>query len=47
MLTEELRRKRADGAKVFFKVLKTQSHIAFRDVITGDESWIFSDIGPR
>jgi hypothetical protein len=38
MLTEELRRKRVDGAKALLKVLEGQSHIGFRDVITGDES---------
>jgi hypothetical protein len=46
MFTEELRRKRVDGAKVLHNVLKAQSHIGFCDVITGDESWIFLNIGP-
>jgi hypothetical protein len=38
MLTEDLLRKGIDGAKALFKVLEVQSHIGFRDAITGNES---------
>jgi hypothetical protein len=44
MFTEELRRKRVDGAKALLKILETQLHIGFGDVITEDESWIFVNI---
>jgi hypothetical protein len=45
MVMEELWRKRVNGAKALLKVLEAQSHINFRDVITGDESWIFLNRG--
>jgi hypothetical protein len=38
MLTDEVRKERVDGAKVFLKVLETQSHIDFCDVMTRAES---------
>jgi hypothetical protein len=45
MFMEELRKKQVDGAEALFKVLETQPHIDFRDVITRNESWIFLNIG--
>jgi hypothetical protein len=36
MFTDELRRKRVDGAKTLLKILETQLHIGFGDVITED-----------
>jgi len=46
MLTEELRAKRCTQAKELRKVLKAQQKIGWRDIITGDESWIHYDINP-
>jgi hypothetical protein len=46
MLTEELRRKRVDGAKALLKVREVQSHIGFRDIITGNENSAFVNINP-
>jgi hypothetical protein len=44
MLTEELRQKRVDGARTLLDALEAQQRIGFRDVIAGDESWIYLHI---
>jgi hypothetical protein len=44
IFTEELRRKRIDGVKALLKILEAHLHIAFGNVITEDESWIFLNI---
>jgi hypothetical protein len=38
MLTEELRRKRIDGAKALLKIMDAQPYIDFHDVITENEN---------
>jgi hypothetical protein len=45
MLTEELQRKQVNRVKALLKVMEAQLHIDFRDVITGDASWIFLNTG--
>ncbi len=42
MLTDDLRQKRVNGAKDLKGILESQSKIGFRDLYTGDESWIFT-----
>jgi hypothetical protein len=41
MVTDELREKRIEGARTLVNVLESQKRIGFRDIITGDESWIY------
>jgi hypothetical protein len=38
MLTDELRPKRIEGARILLNVLEAQQRIGFRDIITGDKS---------
>jgi hypothetical protein len=41
MLIEELGQKRVDGARTLLNALKAQQRIEFRDIVTGDEIWIY------
>jgi histone-lysine N-methyltransferase SETMAR len=46
-LTHELRQKRIEGARTLLNVLEGQQRIGFRDIITGDESWIYLNMTPN
>jgi histone-lysine N-methyltransferase SETMAR len=46
MLTHELRYHRVNGSLALLDVLRQQEKIHFRDIITGNESWIFIDTEP-
>jgi hypothetical protein len=45
-LDDDLIVKRLDGARQFFNVLQVQERCPFRDLITGDETWVYLDIKP-
>jgi hypothetical protein len=45
-LTRELRDQRVKDAQALLDVLRQQEKTHFRDTITGDESWIFTDTAP-
>jgi hypothetical protein len=47
MLTDELRQKRIEGARTLLNVLEAQQRIEFRDIKTGDESWIYLNMAPN
>jgi hypothetical protein len=47
MLTEELRWKRVDGASTLLDALEAEQRIEFRDIVTGDESWIYLHMSPN
>jgi hypothetical protein len=47
ILTEELRQKRIDGARTLLDALEAQQRIAFRDIVAGDESWIYLHMSPN
>jgi hypothetical protein len=47
ILTEELRQNRIDGARTLLDALEAQQRIGFRDIATGDESWIHLHISPN
>jgi hypothetical protein len=46
-LTEALSQKQGDGARTLLDALEAQQRIEFRDIITGDESWIFLHMSPN
>jgi hypothetical protein len=46
MLTERLRQKRVDGSCILLETLEAQQRIGFREIVTGDESWIYLDTNP-
>jgi hypothetical protein len=45
-LTRELRDQRVQGSRALLDVFRQQEKTQFRDVITGDEPWIFIDAAP-
>jgi hypothetical protein len=47
MLTDKLRQTRIEGARTLLNVLEAQQRIGFRDIITGDESWIYLNMTPN
>jgi hypothetical protein len=47
MLTKELGRKRVDGARTLLDALEAEQRIEFRDIVTGDESWIYLQMSPN
>jgi hypothetical protein len=47
MLTEELRQKWIDGVRTLLDALEAQQRIEFRDIVTGDESWIYLHMSPN
>jgi hypothetical protein len=46
-LNDDLRVKRVEGVAQLLDVLKAQQKCGFRDLITGDETWVFLDMKPR
>jgi hypothetical protein len=44
MWTEEHPQKRVDGARTILDTLEAQQRIGFREIVTGDESWIYLQI---
>jgi hypothetical protein len=40
----KLRQKHVDGSWTLLETLETQQQIGFRDIVTGDESWIYLDM---
>jgi hypothetical protein len=47
ILTGEFRQKRIDGARTLLDALEAQQPIGFRDIVTGDESWIYLQMSPN
>jgi len=47
LLTQELREKRSAECRALLDILKLQRENDFRDIVTGDESWIFLDSKPK
>jgi hypothetical protein len=46
-LRDELREKRVDGARTLLDALEAQWQIRFRDIVTGNESWIYLYMCPN
>jgi hypothetical protein len=45
-LARELRDQRVKGFRALLDILRQPEETHFRDIITGDESWIFVDAAP-
>jgi histone-lysine N-methyltransferase SETMAR len=45
-LGDDLRAKRLDGAQQLLDVLQAQKRCHFRDLIPGDETWVYLDVKP-
>jgi hypothetical protein len=45
-LDDDLRAKRLEGARQLLDVLQAQERYHFRDLITGDETWVDFDMKP-
>jgi hypothetical protein len=45
-LDDDLRAKRLEGARQLLDVLQTQERCHFRDLIPGDETWVYLDMKP-
>jgi hypothetical protein len=46
LLDDDLRAKRLDGARQLLDVLQPQEKCHFRDLIIGDETWVYLDMKP-
>jgi hypothetical protein len=46
MLAQELCQKRFERSQSFLETLEVQQRIEFRDLVTGNESWINLDMTP-
>jgi hypothetical protein len=46
-LNDDLRAKQLEGARQLLDVLQAQNRCHFRDLITGDETWVYLDMKPR
>jgi hypothetical protein len=46
-LDDNLRAKRLEGARQLLDVLQAQERCHFRDLITGNETWVYLDMKPR
>jgi hypothetical protein len=44
---DDLRAKRLEGARQLFDVMQAQKRCHFRDLIPGDETWVYLDMQPR
>jgi hypothetical protein len=47
LLTEEHHQKRVDRTRTLLDALESQQRIGFRDIVTGDESWIYLHMNPN
>jgi hypothetical protein len=45
-LDDNLRAKRSNRAQQLLDVLRAQERFRFRDIITGDETWVYFDMKP-
>jgi hypothetical protein len=46
LLDNDLRGKRLEGAQQLLDALQAQERCHFRDLITGDETWVYLDMKP-